>query len=100
MPCGVIHNKFLCAFAPLRENKSCKRDFSSAPPAAAKPSAASPKCAPHCENNPDGDPLIFLAPKQATFQLERQLLADLRSTATRACKSSPSSASRNLSLKN
>jgi ATP-dependent helicase/nuclease subunit B len=27
-------------------------------------------------NSPDGDPLIFLAPKQATFQLERQLLAD------------------------
>ncbi len=27
-------------------------------------------------NNPDGSPLIFLAPKQATFQLERQLLAD------------------------
>ena len=27
-------------------------------------------------NNPDGNPLIFLAPKQATFQLERQLLAD------------------------
>ncbi|HTA95765.1 MAG TPA: PD-(D/E)XK nuclease family protein, partial [Verrucomicrobiae bacterium] len=27
-------------------------------------------------NNPDGNPLVFLAPKQATFQLERQLLAD------------------------
>jgi ATP-dependent helicase/nuclease subunit B len=27
-------------------------------------------------NNSEGDPLIFLAPKQATFQLERQLLAD------------------------
>jgi ATP-dependent helicase/nuclease subunit B len=27
-------------------------------------------------NNPDGSPLIFLAPKQATFQIERQLLAD------------------------
>jgi ATP-dependent helicase/nuclease subunit B len=26
--------------------------------------------------NPEGPPLIFLAPKQATFQLERQLLAD------------------------
>jgi ATP-dependent helicase/nuclease subunit B len=26
--------------------------------------------------NPDGPPLILLAPKQATFQLERQLLAD------------------------
>ncbi len=26
--------------------------------------------------NPDGNSLIFLAPKQATFQLERQLLAD------------------------
>jgi ATP-dependent helicase/nuclease subunit B len=25
-------------------------------------------------NNPDGNPLIFLAPKQATFQIERQLL--------------------------
>ena len=25
-------------------------------------------------NNPDGDPLVFLAPKQATFQIERQLL--------------------------
>jgi len=28
------------------------------------------------QKNPDGAPLIFLAPKQATFQLERQLLAD------------------------
>jgi len=27
-------------------------------------------------DNPDGPPLILLAPKQATFQLERQLLAD------------------------
>ncbi|HEY1719345.1 MAG TPA: PD-(D/E)XK nuclease family protein [Verrucomicrobiae bacterium] len=27
-------------------------------------------------NNPEGNPLIFLTPKQATFQLERQLLAD------------------------
>ena len=26
--------------------------------------------------SPDGPPLIFLAPKQATFQIERQLLAD------------------------
>ncbi|HZL13416.1 MAG TPA: hypothetical protein VFC85_04675, partial [Verrucomicrobiae bacterium] len=29
------------------------------------------------KKNPAGDPLIFLAPKQATFQLERQLLADV-----------------------
>jgi ATP-dependent helicase/nuclease subunit B len=28
------------------------------------------------KKNPQGTPLIFLAPKQATFQLERQLLAD------------------------
>jgi ATP-dependent helicase/nuclease subunit B len=28
------------------------------------------------KKNPEGAPLIFLAPKQATFQLERQLLAD------------------------
>ena len=28
------------------------------------------------KKNPEGPPLIFLAPKQATFQLERQLLAD------------------------
>ncbi|HEY1662070.1 MAG TPA: PD-(D/E)XK nuclease family protein [Verrucomicrobiae bacterium] len=27
------------------------------------------------KNNPEGAPVIFLAPKQATFQLERQLLA-------------------------
>jgi ATP-dependent helicase/nuclease subunit B len=27
-------------------------------------------------DSPDGPPLIFLAPKQATYQLERQLLAD------------------------
>ena len=30
------------------------------------------------EKNPDGLPLILLAPKQATFQLERQLLADAK----------------------
>jgi len=29
------------------------------------------------KKNPADDPLIFLAPKQATFQLERQLLADV-----------------------
>jgi ATP-dependent helicase/nuclease subunit B len=28
------------------------------------------------KKNPEGAPLIFLAPKQATFQLERQLLSD------------------------
>jgi ATP-dependent helicase/nuclease subunit B len=28
------------------------------------------------QKNSDGEPLIFLAPKQATFQIERQLLAD------------------------
>jgi ATP-dependent helicase/nuclease subunit B len=28
------------------------------------------------KKNPEGAPLVFLAPKQATFQLERQLLAD------------------------
>ena len=28
------------------------------------------------KNDPEGKPLIFLAPKQATFQIERQLLAD------------------------
>lgn len=28
------------------------------------------------KNSPDGAPLILIAPKQATFQLERQLLAD------------------------
>ncbi len=28
------------------------------------------------KDDPEGDPLILLAPKQATFQLERQLLAD------------------------
>ena len=28
------------------------------------------------KKNPEGKPLIFLAPKQATFQIERQLLAD------------------------
>jgi ATP-dependent helicase/nuclease subunit B len=28
------------------------------------------------KKNPNGNPLVFLAPKQATFQLERQLLAD------------------------
>ncbi|HVU27322.1 MAG TPA: PD-(D/E)XK nuclease family protein [Verrucomicrobiae bacterium] len=28
------------------------------------------------KKNPEGEPLIFLAPKQATFQIERQLLAN------------------------
>ena len=28
------------------------------------------------QENPEGPPLILLAPKQATFQLERQVLAD------------------------
>ena len=55
---------------------ACKSGSSSAPPAAARPSAAWRKSAPRSQASPDGPPLILLAPKQATFQLERQLLAD------------------------
>ena len=74
-----IEIKFLCAFASsvfTLKIPPCKRAFSSAPPAAARPSAVWPKCAPRLRDNPAGAPLILLAPKQATFQLERQLLAD------------------------
>ena len=54
----------------------CKRAFSSVRLAREKHSCALRKSGRHCGRTRAGPPLILLAPRQATFQLERQLLAD------------------------
>ena len=79
-------NKLRCATAALRETSRVHARFLLGPAgsgktfrclaeirAALRKNADGPPAAPkHCE----GGPLILLVPKQATFQLERQLLAD------------------------
>ncbi|HEV2434586.1 MAG TPA: hypothetical protein VG077_01175, partial [Verrucomicrobiae bacterium] len=79
-------NELLCATAALRERSRVPARFLLGPAgsgktfrclaeirAALRENAGGPPAAPkHCEDGP----LILLVPKQATFQLERQLLAN------------------------
>ena len=77
-------NKLLCDFASLRENKCVQAHFLLGPAGSGKTfrclaeiraalgeAGHGPPAAPEQR---EGGPLILLAPKQATFQLERQLL--------------------------
>jgi ATP-dependent helicase/nuclease subunit B len=66
----------ICLFAPLRENKSVQARFLLGPAGSGKTFRCLAEVRATLKKNPEGAPLIFLAPKQATFQLERQLLAD------------------------
>jgi ATP-dependent helicase/nuclease subunit B len=66
--------KFLCAFAPLRENPGVKARFLLGPAGSGKTFRCLAEVRAALAGDSGGGPLIFLAPKQATFQLERQLL--------------------------
>jgi len=79
-------NKLPCDFASLGEKKSVQAHFLLGPAGSGKTFrclaeiraalAASPAGPPAAPEQREGGPLVLLAPKQATFQLERQLLAD------------------------
>ena len=71
-----VKNKFLCAFAPLRENPGVQARFLLGPAGSGKTFRCLAEIRAALAAAPEGPPLILLAPKQATFQLERQLLAD------------------------
>jgi len=69
-------NKFLSAAAPLRENNPVQTHFLLGPAGSGKTFRCLEEIRAALRENPEGPPLVLLAPKQATFQLERQLLAD------------------------
>ena len=69
-------NKFLCAFAPLRETFTVQARFLLGPAGSGKTFRCLAEVRAALARSPAGPPLILLAPKQATFQLERQLLTD------------------------
>ncbi len=68
-------NIFLCASPALRENKFVQARFLLGPAGSGKTFRCLAEIRAALRDEPDGPPLILLAPKQATFQLERQLLA-------------------------
>ena len=67
-------NKFLCARASLREKSSVQVRFLLGPAGSGKTFLCLKEIRDALRENAGGPPLILLAPKQATFQLERQLL--------------------------
>jgi ATP-dependent helicase/nuclease subunit B len=68
--------KFLCAFVPFRVNPDVHARFLLGPAGSGKTFRCLAEIRAALTAAPEGPPLILLAPKQATFQLERQLLAD------------------------
>src|SRR5208282_5083430 len=68
--------KFLSAAAPLRENVPVQTHFLLGPAGSGKTFRCLAEIRAALRDNPEGPPLVLLAPKQATFQLERQILAD------------------------
>ncbi len=68
--------KFLSAAAPLRENDPVQTHFLLGPAGSGKTFRCLAEIRAALRDNPEGPPLVLLAPKQATFQLERQILAD------------------------
>ncbi|HKW27961.1 MAG TPA: PD-(D/E)XK nuclease family protein [Verrucomicrobiae bacterium] len=69
-------NKLLCAAAALREKSGVQARFLLGPAGSGKTFRCLAEIRAALRENADGPPLVLLAPKQATFQLERQLLAD------------------------
>jgi ATP-dependent helicase/nuclease subunit B len=67
-------NKFLCAVASLREKCGVQMRFLLGPAGSGKTFRCLKEIRDALRENPEGPPLILLAPKQTTFQLERQLL--------------------------
>jgi hypothetical protein len=82
-------NKFLCAFAPLREKSSVQARFLLGPAGSGKTFLCLKEIRDALRENSEGPPLILLAPKQATFQLERQLLDSERWGERSSGRSSP-----------
>src|SRR5690242_14894721 len=68
--------KFLSASLHSRENRSVQIQFLLGPAGSGKTFRCLSEIRDALKASPEGPPLILLAPKQATFQLERQLLAD------------------------
>jgi ATP-dependent helicase/nuclease subunit B len=68
-------NKLLSAAGPFGEKSGVQARFLLGPAGSGKTFRCLTDIRAALEKKPDGLPLILLAPKQATFQLERQLLA-------------------------
>ena len=66
----------LCTVHDLAENRAVQLRFLLGPAGSGKTFRCLSEAAQALETSPDGPPLLFLAPKQMTYQLERQLLAD------------------------
>src|SRR5215472_17029037 len=69
-------NKYLCTRDFSRENRCVQIRFLLGPAGSGKTFRCLAEIRDALTASPEGLPLILLAPKQATFQLERQLLAD------------------------
>ena len=69
-------NKLLCPTVALREKSGVQARFLLGPAGSGKTFRCLAEIRAALRENADGPPLILLVPKQATFQLERQLLAD------------------------
>jgi ATP-dependent helicase/nuclease subunit B len=69
-------NNLLCDFASLGQKKAVQARFLLGPAGSGKTFRCLAEIRAALAAAPEGPPLILLAPKQATFQLERQLLAD------------------------
>src|SRR5579871_6166935 len=67
-------NKFHCAVAGLRETFRVQVRFLLGPAGSGKTFECLAGIRKALRVEPDGPPIILLAPKQATFQIERQLL--------------------------
>lgn len=70
----IRHQELLCAIAALRKTDAVQTRFLLGPAGSGKTFRCLAEVRAALAAEPDGPPLIFLAPKQATFQIERQLL--------------------------
>ena len=70
----ISPNKLLCAVASLREKCGVQARFLLGPAGSGKTFRCLTEIRDALREGADGPPLILLAPKQTTFQLERQLL--------------------------
>jgi len=68
--------EFPCTPRGLSENNGVQVRFLLGPAGSGKTYRCLSEIRAALQASPEGPPLLFLAPKQATFQLERQLLAD------------------------
>jgi ATP-dependent helicase/nuclease subunit B len=73
-PLPKFGDKLPCDFASLREKKSVQVHFLLGPAGSGKTFRCLAEIRQALHQSPEGPPLVLLAPKQATFQLERQLL--------------------------